>query len=275
MNLRSPVTRNVLRPLWEFSARHVLWQVHAGSDLFLVGEDRNLEKKEVSFFCLNARDGSILWRDVALDESWWVGVEALHEDWVIFHRFASPDMPGHRGVTVASLRSGKLLWSRADVRYRSCSGITLFAALDGPEGERLLELDIRDGRTMQSGAASPSARGRLPAITLPRYVFAESAEPGLREPVARELGLPPVFPLQVVERARHRAVLAHHQNVPRGDGAPDLAAHLLVFRQADDAVVYREVVNARVSAPTVQSMFALEDILVYSRQRSILSAFPL
>lgn len=275
MNLRSTVTRNVLHPLWEFSARHVLWQVHAGSDLFLVGEDRNLEKKEVSFFCMDARDGSILWRDRMLEEAWWVGVEALHADWVIFHGFASPDMPGHRGVTVASLSSGEVLWSRADARYRTCSGVTLLAALDTPEGERLLELDIRDGRAMQPGTVFPPVRGKEPALAPPRYVFAQSAEPGLLESVARELGRPLVFPLQVIESARHRAVLAHHENAPRGEGGPDLAAHLLVFRQAGDAVVYREVVNACVSAPTVQSIFALEDILVYSRQRSILSALPL
>jgi hypothetical protein len=275
MNLLSAFRRNVLRPLWEFSARGVLWQVHAGSDLFLVGEDRNLEKKEVSFFCLDARDGRVVWRDLVLEERWWMGVEALHAAWVVFHRFASPDLPGHRGVTVVHLGSGEVLWSRQDVRFRSCAGGTLRGTLEALDGEQVLELNLQDGRPAAGGEGLPPGAGRVPTMLSPRHLFAQMVEPALLEFLAREQEPSPVFPIQVVEAGAHRAMIAHWRNPSHRDEAPDLAAHLLVVRRADGGVVYREMVNAHVGAPTVQSMFALENVLIYSRQRSSLSALPL
>jgi uncharacterized alpha-E superfamily protein len=79
----------------------------------------------------------------------------------------------------------------------------------------------------------------------------------------------------VVESPGHRAIILHYRNASHREGAPDLSAVLIVLKQADGAMVYREILNGHIGAPTVQSMFMLDDLLIYSRLRSILSALPL
>jgi len=82
-----------------------------------VGEARDQDQKLVSFFALNAQSGVPLWRDLRLDEPWWAGIEAASDGVVLLHRFATPDMPQHKGILALDLKSGAQLWENRDVTF--------------------------------------------------------------------------------------------------------------------------------------------------------------
>ena len=93
MRLFSTKKKETIAPIWEFTARGIIWRLLLSENGFFVGEERNLESKTVSFFCLDQRSGSPLWNDRTFPEHWWISLEATHKNIVFIHEFVSPDMP--------------------------------------------------------------------------------------------------------------------------------------------------------------------------------------
>jgi hypothetical protein len=106
-----------LKPIWEFSTGVLIWRIFISSQNTIVGEARNQEAKSTSFFCVDARTGKSLWKEIEFDEPWWIGIETVYDKWIILHRFARPDMPEHRGIHMVELATGKLLWRNDELTY--------------------------------------------------------------------------------------------------------------------------------------------------------------
>ncbi len=110
-----------LEPAWEYKTKGILWRLLPSRDGYIVLEDRDVETKTVSFACIRASSGEICWDDVQFDERWWVNVEAIHEDVVLFHEYATPDMPDHKKITVVDLNNGRTLWSNDENEIYVCA----------------------------------------------------------------------------------------------------------------------------------------------------------
>ncbi len=109
--------KNILQPCWSYKTNGVLWRLLYSPSGSIVGEVRNTDLKQASFFCLNVATGQICWEDYILSEKWWVGIENVDEDYIYFHYYAQPDMPQHKGIECHLLRSGELLWKNDDVTF--------------------------------------------------------------------------------------------------------------------------------------------------------------
>ena len=57
-----------------------------------------------------AKIGKKLLAGFQLDEKFWVGIEKIIDDVIIFHKYARPDMPGHNGIIVVGINEKKILW---------------------------------------------------------------------------------------------------------------------------------------------------------------------
>jgi len=83
----------------------------------LIIEERDIEKKEVFYNCIRAEDGNIIFKDLQLDEKYWVGIECIYEEIIFFHKFAKPDMPGHKFIIAYDIESSKILWQTDNYSY--------------------------------------------------------------------------------------------------------------------------------------------------------------
>jgi hypothetical protein len=282
MDLLKHLKKNQLRPLWQFTATGVLWQIHADSPLYIVGEDRNLEKKQVAFFCLDRSTGVPLWTDLRLEETWWVGIEAVQGSHVIFHGFASPDLPLHRGVTVADVCTGRILWTNSEVRYLSGTETSLVVARDLLEGVELLELDAHTGRSLSregigpdvsAGSIPPPGAGegtQLPEVLLPGSAGFSRCERFVNACCPPENLLPPV---EFLERG-DAVILAVHFRSSAG-GRPRVLSRLFLLGPSTAVPLFEETLHETADPPAGQSYFVQHDVLYYVKHRSILVALPL
>src|SRR5450759_102613 len=110
MNISSLFQKKQLKPAWSYTTEGVLWRLLFSETNFIVGEDRDTEKKEVSFFCLNASNGDVLWKDISFAEPWWIGIEGIVHGKVFLHGFKKPDMPEHGRIIAVDLGTGRELW---------------------------------------------------------------------------------------------------------------------------------------------------------------------
>ncbi|MEK7818902.1 MAG: DUF4905 domain-containing protein [Bacteroidota bacterium] len=159
--LASLFQKSYLKPNWKFSVNGIIWRIIYTDLNFLVGEDRDIEKKKVTFFCLNLENGNLLWKNLSVLDDWWVGIEKIIDDKIIFHGFKKPDMPEHKKIIVADLGTGKIIWQNDDYPFYSANKNFIYAyrdlferriyyKLNSSNGEIVEEIDDLNDEILQS-----------------------------------------------------------------------------------------------------------------------------
>lgn len=76
----------------------------------LIIEERNREKKEAFFSCLNILNGKKVFTDLQLEEKYWIGIKDIYKDIIFFHKFERPDLPNHKGIIAFDINTQSILW---------------------------------------------------------------------------------------------------------------------------------------------------------------------
>jgi len=269
------------RPAWTYTTRGVLWQLHTGSQDFLVGEDRKLDAREVSFFCLERDTGVVRWEGLVPGDRWWSGIEAVSGGVVLFHGFASPDMPLHRGLTAVDCASGRVLWNLASVRFLRMEGDTIVALREGWEGGVVERLQCGTGAVPggagHEGPAAGSARGQGPETRLP-LPLAEAADenPGLLAAIRSAIPETARRESAVGVRWDDHCVLSYCEPCPgHGGEESGLRMSLVVLGGMEWSRLFSDVIQSRARVAAPEPFFCQERVLYYVKEHSTLVAVPL
>ncbi len=87
-----------------------IWRILITDSDKIILETRETDSKEVFFTCLDFNSGEILFDKMQLEEKYWVGIEAIKNDIIFFHKYATPDMPGHKQLIAYSINEKKVIW---------------------------------------------------------------------------------------------------------------------------------------------------------------------
>jgi len=150
MNLRSLFHADRLKPEWTYTADGMLWRLFCAKGERIVGECRDQGRKTASFFCLDENTGLPLWKDLRLEEAWWVGIEAVLGDTLVLHSYAKPDMPQHRGIRAFDVASGTPRWRNDESTFWFCVDDRLYAYRDLFEKRVGYELDLNTGAHLRT-----------------------------------------------------------------------------------------------------------------------------
>jgi len=274
-----------LKPRWSFTASHVLWRFLVSEDGMILGEDRDTEKKTVSFFCLDMRTGAVGWRDKTFGEPWWTGIEALVDERLYLHGFAQPDMPEHHGLIAVDARSGEQVWQNADISfYAADTGVVIgyrdlferrvFEKFDAASGVYLGEVEPV---TLDLDAMRERTFGRTD-FTFPQPLGVDDAEFELiRTACAKHSSGIAAEPIVEFARAHGRIFFgAHIPRIPvHGTPAPSLRNILCAIDAETGREELFEVLNADTPYPVQDSFFIDDATLYYIKEKQHLCAVPL
>ncbi len=265
---------------WEFTTRGVIWTLFPHEDRLLVGEERNLAAKEVSFFCLDRMTGSPLWKDVTLDEKWWIGIEAAYGDTVFLHEYASPDMPEHKKIIAINTRNGSPRWIDDQLSFIDAHDGFVYGRKNLFEDDKVYQLNITDGGLVRIIDAT---RDPLPPVTepasrvRPEYPsHAQSAEefPSRWKLIVRRLttGREGLSGYEYIEHANH--LLMSWYERPARPGDPTMR---LLFRIADatGTVRYADTVGENAAAVIPDTFFLVGNRIFYIKERTHLRSINL
>lgn len=93
-----------------------IWRIIPAGNRVVI-EERSSENKEVFFNCIDINSGDDIFSDIQLDEKFWVGIEAVEDDFIFFHRFPKPDMPNHKSIITFDINSASVLWKNNEMTY--------------------------------------------------------------------------------------------------------------------------------------------------------------
>ena len=106
-----------IKKKYSFTNKRQIWRLLPTTTGKLVIEDRDTQNKEVFFNCIDINSGKKIFANFQLDEKFWIGIETIFEDIIIFHKFAKADMPGHSTIIAFDINSQEVLWQNEDLTF--------------------------------------------------------------------------------------------------------------------------------------------------------------
>ncbi len=140
MKIKKKYTHHNKRPIW---------RVLPTETSKLIVEEREKDNKQVYFNCLNIESGKKIFKNFQSEEKFWIGIEAIYNDMIYFHKFAKPDMPQHVGIIAMDLNEQKILWENFNISFLFIWKEKVYSFQQMFEGRKYFSLDYKSGNLLE------------------------------------------------------------------------------------------------------------------------------
>ena len=285
MNIPSLFQQKQLKPSWSYTTSGVLWRLLFSEANFIVGEDRDTVAKQVSFFCLNADNGDVLWKNVSFGEPWWMGIEAVVRDKVFLHGFKKPDMPEHGRIIAVDLGTGRELWRNNDYAFLYATTDRVMAFRDMFERRMYYELDAATGEFLRELTEPPadlyetkSGRHGRDNFLFPESLSDDGSEFSLVAPLIDKYCTRSAIRGSVeYVRSNGKLVFNYHAIQDRDEekNLDVLQNRLCIVDEENGKQVYADIINSSTPGAVPDSFFVDESTAYYIKEKNILIAVSL
>jgi hypothetical protein len=275
-----------LKPSWTFTPTDAIWRLVPARSGELVGEARNQETKRVSFFAIDGNTGVPLWQNLVLDEQWWIGIEDISDGVLLLHKFASPDMPQHRGIIAIDLRTGNQLWLNGELTFWFAYNNSVYAHKMLFEKRVASELDVHTGQTVREFGENlvpllfekreEAIRENQDGLQFPEIGEFDRIDPRIAGMMRKEL--PATEVRGPVEYAHmDKFLLMNYHILARGanEKRPLLDNQLKIIDAASGKVIYYDTIVHNSPAPVPDSFFVRNGTVHYIKDQKTLTAIHL
>lgn len=138
-----------IKNLYTFKNEKQIWRLLLTSSDKLLIETRDTENKEVHFSCLDAFTGKPVFESLQLEEKFWIGIETTYKDLIFFHKFAKPDMPGHKEIIAFDINTQKVLWNTDEYAFLFIYHERVYCFKQLFEGQKFFALDYKTGKLVE------------------------------------------------------------------------------------------------------------------------------
>jgi len=271
---------------WKYVANGMIWRLFFTERGRVVGECRNQDTKTVSFFCLEEESGKPLWQDLNLEETWWVGIEAVLNDTLLLHTYASPDMPEHRGIRAYDTQTGVLRWRNDNVTFWFGFGDRVFAYRDLFEKRVGYEIGLQTGELKATYDESlrelHALRGEAiesqsdSAVTPPEIMSDDALDPSILALVNRTVKRRKIA--GNVEYIKQNDVLAFNYHILARTSAGQSQSfenHLFIYRLPQGTCAFSDIIGRDLKAYVPDSFFVRRSRLFFVKDQHTLTTLRL
>lgn len=138
-----------LKKNYTFKSKRQIWRIIPTETDKLIIEEREPEKKQVYFNCYQTDTGKKIFRDFQLEEKFWVGIEAVYKDFIFFHKYLKPDMPGHKGIIALEIGNKKIKWQNNELIFLFPLNNLIYSYAQMFEGRNHFSLDYETGEVTE------------------------------------------------------------------------------------------------------------------------------
>lgn len=280
------VSRNSLKTIWTFTTSGRIWRLLPAESGEFVGEARDEDKKQVSFFALHGDSGTPLWQNLVLNEQWWIGIEDVSNGVLLLHGFATPDLPGHLGIIAIDLSTGKELWTNRDLTFwfvysnsilthKSLFEKRLFFELDLRSGDTIREYD-QDSETVLLQMRSEAIHRNRSALEFPESVDLGGIELHLARVMRRKV--PADILNGRVELLQFGNYLMLNYHILSRESSKDaslLDNHFKIIDLKKESVVFSDILSRHSKAAVPDSFFLKGNVVYFIKDQKTLTAVRL
>ncbi|MBI5214627.1 MAG: DUF4905 domain-containing protein [Ignavibacteriae bacterium] len=262
---------------WKYETNGVLWRLLPTTNHLFVGEDRNLETKQVTFFCLDARNGKVLWNNLSFTEPWWMSIESVSNNILFLHEFATPDMPDHKKIYAIQIDTAQILWMNDELQFHFADGQHVYGSKSGFESRQYFRLDSSNGTVLEEVSALEFQQLQTktfgPTATeitfLQEVEDVETLKKNYQKLPSKILKNPQ--PMEWCER-NGRLLLSYYSPVQeKGNSNMSLQQHIIIADR-EGRLLYQDIVNEQLRIPLPDSVMEMHGIVYYIKNKKCLIA---
>ena len=270
-------------PTWRYTTKGILWRLLPSEEAVFVIEDRNAESKTVTFAGIDAATGVVLWRDLRLEDDWWVSLQSTHHGVLFLHGYSAPDMPDPKKIIAVSCRTGALLWRNEDLVFLFPHEQCVYASKDEFEGRKFFELALLTGEVLREvefeylHVLEESIHGQggvdvnFPRAIIHDGVAVPGANPGSLPSDASWTG----HALVELLEAGDSSVVGYYEKKNNDIASPTFSQRLLVLHGESGAEIYQDLIMEDAVMCVPDTFFAIKDDLYYIKDKKTLIAIYL
>lgn len=269
-----------LTPAWEYRTRGIIWRLLFAEPGFIVGEDRDHEKRTVSFFCVDAQSGRALWNNRQFNELWWISIEAVYGNVVFLHEFLRPDFPDHHKIIAVDLATGKELWRNEDYKFLFAHQDCVYAMKEMFEFLAVHELDLHSGEILRNLTDQSDyvkvLRETAEAQRTASVEYPSPFDQGTnRQAVMTHIDSAKLRgEIEAIETATN-LIFGFYQNVSKNPVEQELDQHLKILEKENGKLVFSDVITQKGKMPVPDLFFVHNHTLFYVKNQNTLKAVNL
>ena len=261
-----------LRIAWTYTTAGVIWRAHPVPGGKIVGEERDLEKKRVRFFCVDQKHGSVLWDKRSYDEGWWIGIAGANSSTLFLHSYTTPELPEHKSIIAVDLESGGQLWTDEEMHFVAAGDVAVIAYRGSIQGRQHFKLDCRSGKVLEDlgpEVLDAELRGTDIAVLYPTPLEDNNDIRRYCDPRTIE------GPVNATSHGQ-LLIFNFHARSAGGDAADRMLNNTLTIADRKSGrILFSDILMSNAPAIVPESFFVQSDTLCYVKERNILTAIHL
>lgn len=133
----------------EYNPGKQIWRILITDDDRVIFEKIDTEDKQIYFDCIDLETKENVFTDLQLDEKFWIGIEKIYKGIIIFHKFAKPDMPGHKEIIAFDIEKNEVSWRNEEYSFLFLYEDKVYAFKELFEGRKFVTLDLKTGKLIE------------------------------------------------------------------------------------------------------------------------------
>lgn len=264
-----------------YKSNYQVWRLLISETDKLVIELRDVNRKEVFFSCYNLDKGNKIFESIQLEEKYWIGIEALYKDMIIFHKFTKPDMPGHKEMIAFDLTDQNVKWTNSDYSFLFVYENRIYCYKQNFETRNFFSLNYYTGILEEDFGEDFEKINQLRAKAddadqNENYNFTNkfeslASDPNIREVINREISN-----LEIVGDVEYTTysnllLFCFHSKVFSGS----LVNKFIAYDISRQKLVLSEILNANTNAFVPDSFFIYKSFLLLLKEKNGLIVYKL
>ena len=258
---------NTLESKFSGLFKGIIWNTLAdvkNSRLFL--EIRNVEEKKVSFSALNLDNYQWLWKDVALEESWWISLTATEGNRVLYTLYTDTTNPDKKSLIACDALENKMVWwqngfSFSSVNQRYVKGQDY--KFPGKESF----LDLLTGQPVGPVEFDLEDSQNFPVIRPFQYEEGTAHFDTVKQFMQTRLGVSPVAIIEYLE-VKSLIFVSVFQN-------KEGLANFLYVIQANGDVLMEEQLGTHLKGVALDTFFIFSGNLIFVKNKNVLISYKI
>jgi hypothetical protein len=124
-------------------------------------EVRDADLLQAHFYTLRLADGQLLELKLPDHNTWWLGLEDVHDQVLYLHGYGDRKLGQHKGIRAFAADSGRALWQQPDLAFYGVEERGLLVSDISQERGELLLLESGYGKTVQNDISQKVAADRV------------------------------------------------------------------------------------------------------------------
>ena len=145
----------------------------------IIIEERDTEKKQAYFNCLHIDSGKKIIKHLQFDEKFWLGIEAIYNDVIFFHKFVKPDLPQHNGIIAYDINNKQTIWEDKNRTFLFVKDEKIYAFQQRFEDREFVTLNYLTGEVIDELGTDSDAINLLREDAINSEDFSSYRFPGL------------------------------------------------------------------------------------------------